>query len=73
MRSGELSVTSPAVEWMWPTSMLPTVSVTVMSPSVVRKICGVPSGDEPPLHAASELTTKLTVVSGNVSAAALAP
>ena len=63
MRCDELSVTSPAVEWMWPTSMSPTSSVAVMSPSVVRKICGVPSGGVAVVQAASVLTTKVTRLS----------
>ena len=40
IRCGEKSVTSPAVEWMWPASRSPTSSVSVMLPLVLMKICG---------------------------------
>ena len=45
IRRGEVSVTSPPVEWTWPTSMSPTSSVaTETKPFVVMKICGTVSG-----------------------------
>ena len=64
IRCGEFSVTSPAVEWMWPTSMSPTSSVAVMLPLVVRKICSISPSGCLPAQSTSVLMTKLTVVSG---------
>ena len=39
IRSGELSSTSFCVEWMWPTSMSPSSSVSMIFPFVRMKIC----------------------------------